>query len=342
MAQAVRTAWNANRHGLAVGFLVSTGLFLLLMFVNWRNERRGIAAQRATGLDAILQDIPVEYARPAPVAAPRGVFGGALGQVRPVAVEERQVSSGDHADRQVVRSGTLEIIATDPLKEAEQLSNLATNFSGFIVSSKITGSDQRMRSAQVTMRIPAEYFDQAREQVRAIAKAVDQETVEARDVTREYVDQEATLRNCLAEEAQYLTILKRATAVKDILEVSSKLAEVRGRIGQLEADLRLLHHEVEMSLLTINITAMAEAQVFGIRWRPLYKAKLSLRSALTALADYVDSIVELFLNLPVVVMWGFTIVALLKVGWILLRRVVLLLFPGLTTWLHRRVQSQAG
>ena len=97
-----------------------------------------------------------------------------------------------------------------------------------------------------------------------------------------------------------------------------------------------------MSLLTINITAMAEAQVFGIRWRPLYKAKLSLRSALTALADYVDSIVELFLNLPVVVMWGFTIVALIKVGWIVLRRVVLLLFPGLTTWLHRRVQSQAG
>jgi hypothetical protein len=330
MAQTVRTAWNANRW-LATGLLASTGLFLLLMFVNWRNERRGIAAQRATGLDAILKVIPVDYARAAPVASPQGVFGGALGEVRPVAV-----------DRQVVRSGTLEIIATDPFKEAEQLRNLAMHLSGFIVSSKITGVDQRMRSAQVTMRIPAEYFDQAREQVRAIAKAVEQDTVEARDVTREYVDQEATLRNCLAEEAQYLTILKRATAVKDVLEVSSKLAEVRGRIGRLEADLRLLHHEVEMSLLTINITAMAEAQVFGIRWRPLYKAKLSVRSALTALADYVDSIVELFLNLPVVVMWGFTIVALLKVGWIVLRRVVLLFFPGLTTWLHRRVQSQAG
>lgn len=341
MAQAVRTAWKANRHWLAAGFLASTGLFLLLMFVNWQNEHRGIATQKATGLASIdwdktaqwsLKNIPVDYV----------TVGGVPGGVRSASVEERPVSSGDHIDRQIIRSGTLEIIATDPSHEAEQLRILATHFSGFVVSSKITGSDQRMRSAEVTMRIPAEYFDRAREQVRATAKAVEQETVEARDVTREYVDQEATLRNCLAEEAQYLTILKRATAVNDVLEVSSKLAEVRGRISQLEADLRLLHHEVEMSLLTINITAMAEAQVFGIRWRPLYKAKLSLRSALTALADYVDSIVELLLNLPAVVMWGFTIVALLKVGWIVLRRVVLLFFPGLTAWLRRRVQSQAG
>jgi len=105
------------------------------------------------------------------------------------------------------------------------------------------------------VRIPAKYFDEARTQVRRIAKAVEQDTIEARDATREYVDKEASLRNARAEEAQYLAILKRAAAVKDILEVSSKLAEVRGRIDESEADLRFLHHQVEMSLLTTNISA---------------------------------------------------------------------------------------
>jgi len=56
MAQAVRTAWNASRHWLATGFLASTILFLLLMFMNWRNEHRGIAAQKATGLTSISVD----------------------------------------------------------------------------------------------------------------------------------------------------------------------------------------------------------------------------------------------------------------------------------------------
>ena len=353
MAQAVRTALSKNRHWLAAGFLASTSLFLLLMFVNWRNEHRGIAAQRATGLassawepslwqqKSILPSFGHRQHAPSGMDYASGTLGGVPGGIRPVSVELRSESEVDNTDRQMIRSGTLEITVTDPLQAAEQLRDLATQFSGFVVSSKVNGSDERARSAQVIMRIPANHLDEARAQVRAMAQAVEEDTMEARDVTREYVDQEAKLRNFRAEEAQYLAILKRATAVKDVLEVSSKLADVRGRTDELEADLRFLNHQVEMSLLTANITAMAEAQVFGIRWRPLYKANLALRGALSAMADYGDSMVELFLNFPVLAMWGFTVVALLKVGWMLLRRIVLLFFPGLATWLRRPVQLQA-
>ena len=95
-----------------------------------------------------------------------------------------------------------------------------------------------------------------------------------------------------------------------------------------------------MSLLTTNISAVAQAQVCGVHWRPLYEARLSLRGALVGIADYADAMVTLLLNLPVVVIWGFTIVALLKVGWMVLRRIVLLFFPGLTTWLRRPAKVQ--
>ena len=127
-------------------------------------------------------------------------------------------------------------IANDPLQAAEQLRNLATHLSGFVVGSHASGSDERMQSAQVTVRIPADHFEEARSQVRAIAKSVEQDIIEARDVTREYVDQEAALRNACAEEQQYLLILKRAASVKDVLEVSSKLAEVRAHIDELQTD----------------------------------------------------------------------------------------------------------
>jgi hypothetical protein len=129
-------------------------------------------------------------------------------------------SQADHIDPLVIRTGTLEIIATDPSQPAEQLRNLATHLSGLAVSSKVIAGDEGTRSAQVTMRIPAGHFDDARAQVRAIAKAVEQDTVEVRDVTREYVNQEASLRNSRAEEARYLSILKRATALKDVLRLA--------------------------------------------------------------------------------------------------------------------------
>jgi hypothetical protein len=369
MAQALRKAWKADRHCVAAGLLGAAVLFLLLVFMNWRSEQRGIAASRATGLSAVeswstpsmwrtnslipswprrerAKHVGLDYlvASPKNVAASSigGVIGGVAGNAPPPAFHNSTSdASSEIAERQVIRTGSLDIIAGDTLQAAEQLRSLAAHFSGFVMSSSVSGSDAGTRSAQVSMRVPSEYFDEAREQVRKIAKTVEQDTIEAHDVTRESVSQEAALRNARAEEAQYLTILKRAAAVKDVLEVSSKLADVRGRIDELESDRRLLHHQVEMSLLTTNIHGVAVAQAFRLHWRPLYEAKVSLRGALGGLADYADDMVAFFLNLPVIAIWGLTIVALIKIGWMTLRSIARVFFPGSTIWLRRLVQSRA-
>jgi hypothetical protein len=370
MVQTIPTVWKANRHWVTAGILGATALFLLLIFMSWRNEQRGIASSRATGLSAVeswsMQSmwsansllpswsrrerdrrIGVDHVTASPKrAVGGGSMGGVIGGIAgnpPLAVAYNSSSrnaSPEIPERQVIRTGSLEIIASDPLQAAEQLRSLAAQFSGFVVSSNINGSDEGTRSAQISMRIPAEYFDEARAKVRKIAKTVEQDTIEAHDVTRESVNQEATLRNARAEEAQYLSILKRAAAVEDVLEVSSKLAEVRGRIDVLEGDLRFLHHQVEMSLLTINIRGMAVAQAFGSHWRPLYEAKVSLRGALSGMADYADDMVALFLNLPVITIWMLTIVVLIKIGWLALRSTARVFFPGSTIWLRRLVQSR--
>lgn len=369
MLQTLRTAWKANRHWVAAGFLGATALFLLLIFMNWRNEQRGIASSRATGLAAVnswsmqsmwrsspllpwrqrerVRPVGVDYLTPSPKlvagSSMRGVIGGVGGTPPPAAVAYNSPSnaSSEITERQVIRTGSIEIIVSDPLQTAEELRALAVNFSGFVVSSNVNGSDEGTRLAQVSMRIPAAHFDEARAEVRKVAKTVEQDNIEAHDVTRESVNQEAALRNARAEEAQYLAILKRAAAVKDVLEVSSRLAEVRGRIDELEGDLQLLHHQVEMSLLTISIRGIAVAQAFGLHWRPLCEAKVSLRGALGGMTDYADDMVALFLNLPVIAIWMLTIVALIKIGWLALRSTARTFFPGSTLWLQRLVQSRA-
>jgi hypothetical protein len=369
MAQTLRTSWKANRHWAAAGFLGATVLFLLLMFMNWRSEQHGIESSKATGLSAVnswstqsqwrtnflppswprrerARRVGMDYLTPSPRRGAGGSMGGVIGGVAgsppPLALQNSSADAfSEISERQVIRTGSLDIVAGDTLQAAEQLRNLAAHFSGFVVSSTVSGSDEGTRSAQVSMRLPSEYFDEARAQVRKVANAVEQDTVEAHDVTRESVNQEAVLRNARAEEAQYLAILKRAAAVKDVLEVSSKLAEVRGRIDELESDLRLLHHQVEMSLLTINIRGMVVAQAFGLHWRPLYEVKVSLRGALGGLADYADDMVALFLNLPVIAIWMLTIMALIKIGWMVLRTAARIFFPESTIWLRRLAQSRA-
>jgi Domain of unknown function (DUF4349) len=148
---------------------------------------------------------------------------------------------------------------------------------------------------------------------------VESEKLEAQDVTRQYVDQAARLRNLLAQEAQYLGILKQAKAVKDTLEVSDKLNDVRGEIEQQQAEFDALSKQVETVALTISLRAEAEARVFGLNWRPLCQLKLAARQGLDSVAHYAASMEAFLFYLPTVLLWLATILIGAAVGWRILR-----------------------
>jgi hypothetical protein len=184
---------------------------------------------------------------------------------------------------------------------------------GFLVSSEVSGGTAA--SGTVTIRVPAARFEEARAEIRRLGLRVESEKVEAQDVTRQYVDQDAGLRNLRSEEAQYLTILKQARTVKDTLEVSEKLGEVRGQIDAQQAEFDALSKQIETVAITVSLRAESEAQVWGLHWRPLYQVKLALRDGLEALAGYGAAMVAILFYLPAVILWAGTVLVFGAVGW---------------------------
>jgi len=145
-------------------------------------------------------------------------------------------------------------------------------------------------------------------------------TIESSDVTKQYVDHEATLKNYRAEEAPYLEIMRHATAVKDVLAVSEKLADVRGRIEKTEGEFRYLSQQVSMSAFVVSLRSETEAQVFGLRWRPAYNIRVAVRDGPPSLANYADAMVALLMRLPTIALWAATLLLAVKYGYALLRR----------------------
>ncbi|HZU45542.1 MAG TPA: DUF4349 domain-containing protein [Terriglobales bacterium] len=249
-------------------------------------------------------------------------------------------ASAANGDQQVVRSGELHVVVRHPAETLEELERIATHLSGVVMSSQMHGSDENAAWAEITLLVPAEKFEEARAQARKLARKVEQDNVELHDITFQYATDDGTLRNYKAEEAQYLAILKRAGSVRDVVEVTSKLADVRGRIQELETSLRLQQRQVQMSQLKVTMITHEEEGFIAMTWQPLVQARISLHRALRALADYADSMVALALYIPGIALWGFTVVALMKVAWILLRHLIKLFFPGLSLpW--RRPQAQS-
>ena len=249
-----------------------------------------------------------------------GGGGGETFNLAPASVSTA-LASAEQSDaldaRKIIRNGSLDLLVTDVSQSIDKIGSIVTAAGGFV--EKSTQLNSGVHSASVTVRVPAARLDQVITQVKRLATTVDRESVEARDVTREYIDLDARLRNAQAEETQYLQILKRATTIKDTLDVTEKLADVRGRVEQMQGEMKFLTAQIDMSSLEISLSAEADAAVAGIHWRPLRQAKIAASEMVSGMADWADSVVAFFINLPLIAVWFLSVVALLVVAFRVLR-----------------------
>lgn len=219
--------------------------------------------------------------------------------------------------RKIIRTSSMEMVVQHPAEVAEKITALAESLGGYLVSAD--GGGQNATSGTLTIRVPAARFEEARMEIRKLGLRVESEKVDAQDVSRQYVDQDANLRNLRAEEAGYLLILKQAHTVKDMLAVSERLGEVRGQIEQQQAEFNALSRQIETVALTISLRTEAEAQVFGVHWRPGYQLKLAFRDGLESLAAYATAMTTILFYLPATLLWVGTIVVGMALGWKTLR-----------------------
>ncbi len=256
---------------------------------------------------------------------PAGYYSAALTRAKPegsavpaaLKVATTLQSSAAPVERRIIRTSSLEMVVQHPAEVADKITALADGVGGYLVSSD--GGGQNASAASLTIRVPAARFEEARAAIRKMGLRVETEKIDAQDVTRQYVDQDANLRNLHAEESQYLAILKQATTVKDLLAVSEKLSEVRGQIEQQQAEFNALSRQTETVAITIALHTEAEAQVFGLNWRPGYQLKLALRDGLESLATYATAMTTIFFYLPATLLWVGTIVMAVVVAWKVLR-----------------------
>ena len=113
--------------------------------------------------------------------------------------------------------------------------------------------------------------------------------------------------------------MKGAHTVKDALEVSEKLSNVRGQIEQQQAEFEALSKQVETVAISVSLRTEAEAQVFGLHWRPLHQLKLAVRGGLDSFGDYVVAMAGSIFLLPTILLWLMTILLGAAFGWRVLR-----------------------
>lgn len=217
----------------------------------------------------------------------------------------------DLAERKIVKTGELTLQVPSVSAAVGELRAVALQLDGYVSDSRTGGEHD---PATVTLRIPAERFDEALSRLRGMAGEVRVEATKDEDVTSSIVDLEARIRNLQASEEQYRVLLGRAQKIDDILAVQSRLDEVRGQIEQLSAQLKQLNGLATLSTITVTLLpASTPVEDAAQGWDPgstLGNAVAALVSAGQALADV--GIWLLIVGLPI-------LLVLAVVAWLALR-----------------------
>ena len=237
------------------------------------------ATEEAEVVEAAMMAQPVATAAPAapvekivvreiPVAVEKVVEVEKVVPAQPAA--EAQAASAPQADagaaiarseRRVIRTASIGIVVADVAESVRVVRSLVTAIPGAFVAHTDVRGDDPYAISSLTVRVPVDRFDETIERIRAHGSKVVAEDVTGRDVTAEFTDLEARLRNAQAAERQLLEIMERAETVEDILAVQRELAAVREQIERFQGQLNVLASQTELSTITVYLHPAPDLRV---------------------------------------------------------------------------------
>lgn len=162
----------------------------------------------------------------------------------------------------VIKTG--EVVLRVPEGELQtslsEVVDVARAHGGFVLSTTV--DEGGVRSGMVVLRVPAESFEDALADARTVGEVV-REQVSGEDVSQEFVDLDARLRNFEAQESVLLDLMSKSASVADTLRVQRELQDVQLEIERLRGRLRYLRDQTDLSTITLHLREEDETTVAG-------------------------------------------------------------------------------
>ena len=146
----------------------------------------------------------------------------------------------------------------DTLSEA--LNEKIGSLGGYVEDQNVyngSGTGRRYRSASLTIRVPAERVDEFTEEMSGIANVVST-SLSREDITLSYVATESRVKALQTEEARLLELMEQAETMADLLEIESRLTDVRYELENRASQLRLYDNQVDYATIYLSIDEVQE------------------------------------------------------------------------------------
>ena len=193
--------------------------------------------------------------------------------------------------KKIIKDGRMGLKVSDLGKTKSKIDVLVKSQGGYYDSESLTNSDYES-SYTLKVRIPGSNFEKFIAGIESEDGEVLYKTIDARDVTDQFIDLETRLNTKKNYLARYNELLKKAQAVKDILEIEEKVRGLEEEIDSTIGRLKYLSDQVDYSTLDLTITKEKEFK-HNPTYRDPFMEKLK-QSVSKGWYGFVDFILFLF------------------------------------------------
>jgi len=189
--------------------------------------------------------------------------------------------SAAEIDQKIIKTAELELKVNNASESVSKIISLAENKNGFVQESSVWEEYDGTKTGSVTIKVPSNSFEGTLEEIKKIAVVVETESIHGQDVTEEFSDLQAQLRNAIRQEETFLSILEKATNVQDVLSVQRELGNIRAQIERLEGRVKYLENRTSFSTITTYLSEEPTINAPTKEFRP----SSSIRDAIQTLIN---------------------------------------------------------
>ena len=206
------------------------------------------------------------------------------------------------------------IVTVDMSAETEDMDVLINglqehidSLGGYVQNQRISNgsyrASYRYRSANLTVRIPAESVDSFTEKVSGMAN-VTRSSKDLEDITLSYVATESRMKALQTEEERLLELMAKADTMSDLLEIEARLTDVRYELESVTSQLRSYDNLVSFATIYLNIEEVKEYTPVAekTRWEKITDG--FVKSLKGVWNGFLDFVVWFVVNIPYILVFG--------------------------------------
>lgn len=215
--------------------------------------------------------------------------------------EDQEASPPLQAGPRVVKEAELRLrVGHGAFQDAfARAQRLAATHQGFVAESR-TGGDGA-RSGELVVRVPAGRFEAAIADLKALGDLRFEE-IAGTDVTGEFIDLRARLRNWRAQERAVRALLGDAGSIAQTLQLERELGRVRLEAERVEGSIRALRDRADLGTITVAMreagSAPARAEdpgTLAVAWADAREAATDVLATMVVGAGYLLPLLALLL-----------------------------------------------